>query len=72
MSTASDLKGIVSEARPLIEQWLDIAETMSGLREAATEKGLDWSQIKALVKARESGIELDPKDFFVETVEAAE
>lgn len=52
MSTARDLKAIVAEARPLIESWLDIAEQMSGLREAATAKGLDWSQVKALVKAQ--------------------
>lgn len=51
MSISSDLKSIVATARPLIEQQLDLAEQVSALRNAATAKGLDWSQIKALLKA---------------------
>lgn len=49
---AADLKSIFSEARPVIEQMIDAAEVLAGLREVATAKGLDWSQIKALVKAQ--------------------
>lgn len=51
MSISSDLKNIVATARPLIEQQLDLAEQVAALRDAATAKGLDWSQIKALLKA---------------------
>lgn len=49
---ASDLKALVSEARPVIERMLDDAEVLAGFREAATEKGIDWSQVKGLVKAQ--------------------
>jgi len=52
MSTDTDLRNISTEARPLIEQWLDISEQMSALRQVATDKGLEWSQIKALLKAQ--------------------
>ena len=52
MSTSDDLRTIVTEARPLIEQWLDIGEQIAALREMATSRGLDWSQIKALLKAQ--------------------
>lgn len=51
-STSRDLKNIVAEARPMIADWLALADKFAGLREAATAKGLDWSQIKALVKAQ--------------------
>lgn len=50
-SLSSALKAIVREARPLIEQQVDLAEQVAALRDAATDKGLDWSQIKALLKA---------------------
>lgn len=52
MASAKDLREVVSAARPLIEQWLDIAEQIAALRDMATDRGLDWSQIKALVKAQ--------------------
>lgn len=52
MSTAKDLKDLFSAGRPLVEQWLDIAEQFAALRDAAREKGLDWGQIKALLKAQ--------------------
>lgn len=51
-TTASELKKLVAESRPLIEQSLDLSEQFSALREAATEKGIDWSQVKALLKAQ--------------------
>ena len=49
---SKDLKDIFAAGRPLIEQSLDIAEEIAALRDAATEKGLDWSQLKALLKAQ--------------------
>lgn len=52
MTSSADLKAIFSEARPLIEQQLDLAEEVAALRDAATARGLDWSQIKALLKAQ--------------------
>ncbi len=52
MVSAKDLREVVAAARPLIEEWLDIAEQIAALRTLATEKGLDWSQIKALIKAQ--------------------
>jgi hypothetical protein len=51
-STSGDLKDIFAAARPLIEQWLDVGEQIAALREVATAKGLDWSQLKALLKAQ--------------------
>jgi hypothetical protein len=50
--SAKNLKDIFAAGRPLIEQSLDIAEEIAALRDAATEKGLDWSQLKALLKAQ--------------------
>ena len=52
MLTSTQLKKIVSEARPLIEQQLDLTEQIAGLREVVTAAGGDWSQLKALVKAQ--------------------
>lgn len=52
MTIESELKKICTMARPLIEQALDIAEELAAMRDAATDKGLDWSQIKALLKAQ--------------------
>ena len=52
MASAKELREVVSAARPLIEEWLGIAEQIAALRDMATDRGLDWSQIKALVKAQ--------------------
>lgn len=52
MSTTDALRQIFAAGRPLIEQWLDVAEQIAGLREVATAAGLDWSQVKALLKAQ--------------------
>lgn len=52
MSSSTALREISTVARPLIEQWLDVSEQMAALREVATAKGLDWSQLKALLKAQ--------------------
>jgi hypothetical protein len=37
---------------PQIADGLDIAEQIAALRDTATDAGLDWSQIKALLKAQ--------------------
>lgn len=52
MATSDALRDISRAARPLIEQALDIADQIAALRNVATEKGLDWSQLKALLKAQ--------------------
>lgn len=51
-STSEALKKIWKAARPLIAEGLDIAEQIAALRDTATDHGLDWSQIKALLKAQ--------------------
>ena len=51
MRVADNLRKICSAARPAIEAALDAAEELSEIREAASEQGLDWSQVKALLKA---------------------
>jgi hypothetical protein len=51
MSTSDALREICTEARPLIEQHLDIAVQLVALRELATVKGLEWSSVKSLLKA---------------------
>jgi hypothetical protein len=48
----SDLKSVFEAGRPLVEGWLDIAEEMAALRDACREKEIDWSQVKALLKAQ--------------------
>lgn len=52
MSTSNALREIWTEARPYIEQQLEVAEVIKGFREAATAKGLEWSSVKALIKAQ--------------------
>lgn len=52
MTTSNALKEVFATGRSLIEEWLDVAEQIAALREAATAKGLDWSQVKALLKAQ--------------------
>ena len=51
-STSTALREIFTAARPLVEQWLDIAEQMAAFREAATAKGLDWSKVRSQLKAQ--------------------
>lgn len=52
MSTLDALREIWTEARPYVEQQLELAEVIKGFREAATTKGLEWSSVKALIKAQ--------------------
>lgn len=51
-ASSSDLRKIATAARPIIEEWLDCADKMKGLREAATTAGIDWQPIKSLIKAQ--------------------
>jgi hypothetical protein len=70
---ASLLRQIREDARPYIEQALDLAEVFTGFRKLASENGLDWGVIKAPIKAevqdeREGGDEkvtriIDRADF---------
>lgn len=48
---ASLLRQIRADARPYIEQALELAEVFTGFRKLASENGLDWGVIKALIKA---------------------
>jgi phytoene/squalene synthetase len=52
MSTIDALRDIWTEARPYVEQQLEVAEVIKSFREAATAKGLEWSSVKALIKAQ--------------------
>lgn len=47
----SDLRNAFEAGRPLVEQWLDIAEQFAALRDACREKEIDWQQVKTLLKA---------------------
>lgn len=49
---AKDLRDIAVELRAVVDRCIDDGEILKGLREAATAKGIDWSQLKALVKAQ--------------------
>lgn len=52
MTVADDVRNIATAAEPAIEAWLDAAEEITELRIAATEKGLEWSSLKAVIVAR--------------------
>ncbi|MBT1154330.1 hypothetical protein J1C56_01860 [Aminobacter anthyllidis] len=52
MSTSAALREIFTAGRPLVETWLEVGEQIAALRDVATMKGLDWSQVKALLKAQ--------------------
>lgn len=71
MSTSDALREIWSEARPYIEQQLEIAEVIKGFREAATAKGLEWSTVKAMIKAQIED-EKDGKHRMAKLIEKAE
>ena len=53
MSNASDVRNIASEARLIMARQLDDALILKGLSAVCREKGIDWGQLKALVKAQE-------------------
>ncbi len=50
--TVAELRNIFDAARPLVDDWLALSDQFAALRDVAKEKGFDWSQIKALLKAR--------------------
>lgn len=47
----SDLKKLYAEYRLIAERQADDREIVAGLRKVATERGIDWSALKALVNA---------------------
>lgn len=51
--SAADIRQIAEAARPTIRAMLDATEELAAIRDAATAKGIDWSQLKALLKAEE-------------------
>jgi len=71
MATSDALRDIWSEARPYVEQQLEISEVIKGFREAATAKGLEWSTVKAMIKAQIED-EKDGKDRMAKLLEKAE
>lgn len=48
---ASLLRQIHTEARPYVEQLVELNTVFTGFRKLATANGLDWGQIKALLRA---------------------
>lgn len=50
--SATQLRQVTSEARPIIERQLDDALKLAGLRDVVAAAGGDWSQLKALIKAQ--------------------
>lgn len=53
MSKVADVKASASELRPYIAAEIDRAEILKAMAKAARDKGIDWAQLKALVKAQE-------------------
>lgn len=53
MSKAADVKAFAAELRPHIAADIDRAEILKAMAKAARDKGIDWAQLKALVKAQE-------------------
>lgn len=51
MSASADLRSVFDAALPLVERWIALREQFAALRDAATAKGIDWGQVKALAKA---------------------
>lgn len=51
MSLVDEIRKVWAEARPLIEEQMAIAEKLAAMRDVASDKGIDWSQLKALIKA---------------------
>ena len=51
MSDGAELRKIATAARPAIMAWLEAAEELAGFSDLCRTKDLEWSQIKALLKA---------------------
>lgn len=45
------IRNIATEARPVVERWLDAAEQLAAFGEVCRDQGIEWSPIKALLKA---------------------
>jgi thymidine phosphorylase len=52
MLNSTQLRQVVTEARPIIERMLNDAAALAGLRDVVAAAGGDWSQLKALLKAQ--------------------
>lgn len=72
MSATSDLKAVFTETVPLVERWIDLRDEFAALRDAATAKGLDWGQIKALAKAHVEDAEAGETKRVARIIEKAE
>jgi hypothetical protein len=51
VTNATELRKIATAARPAIQQWLEAAEELAAFSDLCRAKGLEWSQVKALLKA---------------------
>ena len=51
MISSEQLQKIRTEARPLIEQQMDIALQLAAMRDVVATAGGDWSALKAVIKA---------------------
>lgn len=49
--TKDDLRKLASEARPILEKQRDLKEQLTVIRDAASSRGIDWSQLKAVLNA---------------------
>ena len=48
----ADLRNAFAAGRPLVQQWMDISIQMAALRDDCREKGIEWQQVKSLLKAQ--------------------
>ena len=51
MSDGAELRKIATAARPAIISWLEAAEELAGFSDLCRTKDIEWSQVKALLKA---------------------
>lgn len=51
MTSSTDLKQIAKEARPVVVDGLKIAKQLASFGKLCRDKGIDWAQLKALLKA---------------------
>lgn len=52
MSLPDLVRKLAKEAAPALEQWIEAAEAIAEFREVATEHGIDWSELKAVLVAK--------------------
>lgn len=53
MTVAENVRSLAKAARPAIRAWLDAAAELKEIRQAASDKGLDWTALKTLLVAQE-------------------